>query len=106
MDILEVAKEARRIFRLEGTWTQRVMARDSLGLSCAPTSSGAQCWCTAGAFINAANCDARLEDEALRQVSDFCLARLGMELLDWNDAEGRTQEEVLKFMDEFISTLT
>lgn len=106
MTTREVLVEARRILTPDGAWTQGVLARDATGAEVGYDDDTATCWCVDGAVTLAADeGDGRNDPswsaawEALKEVApgDWNVA-----LIDWNDAPGRTQAEVLALLDRAI----
>lgn len=99
MNTVDILKGAKALIETKG-WTQHTSARNASGGVVPPTSKTATCFCGLGA-INAAGADdfahVVLAAEALeRQIND-----------DWfpnfNDAHGRTAEEVIAVFDKAIA---
>lgn len=75
-------------------WTQGVAARDANGLECPPTAKRAANFCLVGACIAGDVFSGDLR-KALR-ISSISLA-------EWNDADGRTQADVLARIDTALA---
>jgi hypothetical protein len=77
-------------------WTQAAYARDEFDLAVIYADDAATCFCASGAIFRACY-DLRLPDPQLRVMAVQCVEdRLqGRHLPAWNDAEGRTQGEVV-----------
>lgn len=80
-------------------WTQGCAARDANGNAVGSLSPDAVKWCLAGARSRAWEDNARREGPV--NLSEYLLPGSGG-YVNWNDAPGRTQEEVLAFLDEAI----
>lgn len=84
-------------------WTQGEWARDATGARVHPESTGACRFCMEGALKRAASklepdCRARrgnLVHGATLAIERTLADELEGEIADWNDEEGRTQEEVV-----------
>lgn len=88
---------------IEQGWTQYVVARDKNGLHVDAHSDNAVCWCIYGAvhkvYIN--NGEKKPDNERPAISYYEACSRLkqalgSTELSVWNDASGRTKEEVLE----------
>ena len=88
-----VLRAARARLTPEGAWTQSEFARNADGRAVPVDSSEAVCWCLRGAFM------ADNHTTPLR-VIDAMPRRW---VVEWNDAPGRTQAEVLAFLDARIA---
>lgn len=92
--------EARKL--LEKGWTQRAYARNANGVAVDEGSPNACSFCVTGALNRAYAC---LETHLL--VGRFVKVRTGGDWLHlWNDAPGRTQEEVLTMIDEILKAVS
>lgn len=96
MSDLEILKAARA--KIEKGWSQGAMARDASHNSVPETSPAAAKWCAVGAIHSIA----LTEDCKCMLVENLC--GLGS-LSSFNDAEGRTQAEVLVVFDHAIAVL-
>lgn len=91
--------------KIDSGWTQGCSARSHGGFPVVPYSDDARCWCLTGSMT---------ADRVL--CTDFAargqVVNIIMKLLEdrnekpdialWNDAEGRTKEQVLELLDEAI----
>ena len=96
--LFEDLKAAREL--IAKGWTQSMSARDVSGEPVRPTSPRAVCFCTLGALNRAT------DDELARSDNCMRLLRIAIGCLfihEWNDAHGRTQEEVLAAFDKAIA---
>lgn len=96
--ILESAIES-----IKTGWTQEKMARNSDGHEVDPTDDSACRWCLIGALLKSTqNADGSVSMDLgseYRDVTDTLKALIGEDRLSlWNDAEGRTQEDVLALL--------
>lgn len=89
---LDILTEARG-YVAQG-WTQGATARMSDGTPISPRKDAAVCWCIVGAALRAG--DPVEAWSALAAHLNGCLVTV------WNDAPGRTQEEVLTLFDKAI----
>jgi hypothetical protein len=100
VDILKAAKEK---IATPDKWTQGAYAKDANGYAVVETSNKAACFCSLGAIYAAnprkegtPNWDAQLAARDLASV-------VGKQsIVNWNDEEGRTHEEVLAAFDKAI----
>ncbi len=103
---LEVLRGA-RVLIAQG-WTQRSFARDSTGSTVEPSDPAACVWCLLGALGFAGLPQGRAGYGSGAFVTSAIAMRdpekrLPGSLASWNDAEGRTQAEVLAVLDEAIA---
>jgi hypothetical protein len=96
MSIAQVLTEARKL--IAQGWTQGEYKR---------VINGVECWCISGAIHQATSYDepSGLEFAALflsLRADDFYLSS-STNLIEWNDAPDRTQEEVLALIDRAIA---
>jgi hypothetical protein len=97
----EVLQKAREILTPPGAWTQGQFARNADGVGCSEYRDEAVCFCAVGALHRAAwrvNSAPEWYYDALRAL----IAVVGHSIGSWNDAEGRTQAEVLAAFDKAI----
>lgn len=87
--IADILNAAADLIEPEGAWTQDAAARSAKGWVIVPNTKGAVCWCVWGAIQRAGN-ERRVADEAFLFFATTTPAPI-----DWNDAEGRTQAEVV-----------
>ena len=107
----EILTRAREILTPEGAWIQNYPAMDSRGNSRDPEDRRASSWCLVGALERAAYDSSDSDPEctmlecAMLECATFALqAALGRDALAaWNDAPGRTREEVLHLLDRAIA---
>jgi hypothetical protein len=99
---LKILRHARALLETEGAWIQHAMARNPDGVESAWNDDTACQFDLSGAFHRAARYhtlplkDVRLARDLILEVAD-CES-----IVRWNDAEGRTQAEVLAALDEAI----
>lgn len=83
-------------------WCQRFYAVDRDGLMVSATDTEACRWCSLGALRVAYGVN-KEENPAYYKVLDILQVRtqrMGISLTAWNDATGRTQEEVIALFEE------
>jgi hypothetical protein len=92
-------------------WTQRAMARDSLGDHVLPTSVKAECFCLIGAVersISEDGFDDQTVEAVGREVYDAISNYLTLTkqkpalAMSWNDVPERTPQEVIKLIDNVL----
>ncbi len=86
---------------LKKGWTQEWFARDADGVNCDENSKQATCWCITGALCRVDGGGVvfqRITEELERSAKV-------PNIVMWNDAPGRTQDEVLKLFDRTIRRL-
>jgi hypothetical protein len=95
--------------RLEAGWCQGADARDGSGAAVDPWSEKARSWSLLGALVAVTDPLAPLGNarlgalrRALAAVAEFVVEP---SLADWNDAEARTQANVIGMLDEAIGYL-
>jgi hypothetical protein len=94
MSAVNELRAVRAIVADPAHWTQGAYAKDSIGLQVTPQSNQAVCFCLAGALHKAkANYMAGRFVENLTGIGD---------IIDWNDAPGRTHDQVLDLLDRAI----
>ncbi len=77
-------------------WTQGALARDCDGNEVEAMGQIATCYCLSGALWVVAADDESKFHELLNKFCDANgLARGSRHMIEWNDAEGRTYEEVI-----------
>ena len=91
------------VARIERGWCQGAIARTAGGAECGAWSPKAASWCLMGAVDAAAmevtGCEGDV-DQVFRRLQDGGGVDEG--LAAWNDAEGRTADEVLKRLKEVL----
>ena len=94
---------------LKKGWTQNAFARDKSGDKVPSRSGLGVCWCITGAVRRAV--DAGMDVSAIHRMIYQSIKNTGFEssyscqeniITEFNDAEGRTQEEVLAVIDDTI----
>jgi hypothetical protein len=92
-------------------WCQSGDARDAGGRTVAPGSADACCWSLLGAIVASSGGPERLRSDR-RTLADVAKASLAIglatgeeSLRDWNDAPGRTAEEVVTAFDDALALL-
>ena len=80
-------------------WTQGEYARNAAGLPVVPASPRAVCWCAGGAIAVCAGSWSHRAD-----VADVLVEDVGS-VVAWNDATGRTAEEVATQMERTAARL-
>jgi len=88
----EILRKAADLIEPEGKWTQGYYARNSSGDIRVATDSEAVCWCAIGAIRKVSHTTASREAIVVAQMLGF---KGSDELVNWNDAKGRTQAEVV-----------
>ena len=91
-------------------WCQTDDARDARGRQVPPASPAACCWSLLGAIVASSGGPERLSDR--RTLADVAKASLAVglatgeeSLRDWNDAPGRTSDEVVAAFDDALALL-
>jgi len=92
---------AREVIAKKG-WTQGYRARDVLGLEAIPDHSNAVCFCVLGAIDHVQGGTVHYWYDEARALSAHLSVDDPAGLMWWNDAEGRTKEEVLQLYDKAI----
>lgn len=100
MDIKQGLKEVRAL--LARGWCQGTSARNIRGFSVSEQASTAVAWCVAGACYRI--CDNWMANWIVPAIGAVVRERGFGSFSAWNDAEGRTQAEVLALLDEVIDT--
>jgi len=96
---IEILEEARRLIALG--WTQNEMARNAEGEAVLFTSDEASCFCIYGAICRATfQRDGGIDGAC--EVYNSTLGGAVSSPIFWNDRLGRTQEEVVKYLDKLI----
>ncbi len=88
---------------IEKGWTQGASARDSYGIGVYSGDPDAICWCAIGALAAVYGDSQDEYDQAFRRVVGVLTDRLGCVypvIMQWNDAPGRTQAEVVALLKE------
>jgi hypothetical protein len=82
---------------LQAGWTQNAPARNSEGRQVTFRDPSAVCYCLAGALFLASDCFP--DSEYLTDLRERMLAKAGHHsLASWNDAAGRTVEQVIELV--------
>ena len=93
----QILIEARRV--IESGWCTRASARTDKGIPCEWDEAKACSWCSTGAVLHVASMFVPARVYALR----FLREAIGQySIVGWNDAPGRTKEEVLAGFDRAI----
>ena len=104
----ELLKSARALLAHEGVWCQGASALDEGGLACSPESRWAVSWCLIGAVETIAAQNA-VKGSITVSALDIILRTIdGPDhegIVSWNDATGRTQDQVLTLLDSAITGL-
>jgi len=91
----------RQVYELvKNGWTQYAAALGWFGLPVDPLSEDAQSWCLVGAMGRA--CGGKPMDEIWKLFSQY-LGNHGV--ATWNDTPGRTQTEVLTFLELLLTCI-
>ena len=102
----ELLKSARELLAHEGVWCQGASALDASGFACSPESRWAVSWCLIGAVETAAAQNA-VKGSITVSALDIILRTIdGPDhegIVSWNDATGRTQDQVLTLLDSAIT---
>jgi hypothetical protein len=105
MKVSEILEQARAKLAAPGGWGQGVFARNKEGIEVGTSAQDAVCFCGSGAVKNACRnlsttYEYTIAREYLRQIISvkygFC------DIITFNDAAGRTVEEVLEVFDDAI----
>lgn len=80
-------------------WTQGVFARDEKGIPCFPNDSKAECWCILG-FIHKSK---PKTPDFWPQLCNLCGIENTGHLSKWNDAPGRTVDDVIALCEKVAS---
>lgn len=108
MDVTEVLSNARKLIAQPRGWVQGAAARDKAGADVTFTDPSACSFCAVGAIAFACweaglpDCSG-IEGQALERVRR---AAGVTGVVEWNDAEGRTVEEVVAAFDKAIASLS
>ena len=95
----DILKAARELLTPKGAWTQWDYARDKNGMSVPSSQDEAKCFCLLGAILRVSRESGCLV--GLTKV-EAKLSKVVGNYIDWNDAPGRTQQEVLDLLDKVI----
>ena len=102
MELLKIYRKAREL--VEKGWHQGQFAADRQGRECSAFDDEAACFCAWGALRRSrANLGIRLPFGPLLEPLQGVIG--DVEPTAWNDAPGRTKEEVLEAFDRAISRL-
>lgn len=93
-EVIQVLDEAKRIL-VEKGWTQGYFAKNAAGENVRLDSEEAESFCVLGAAFRAAGC----RNESFIRAALIAAAPAG-EPAEYNDAPGRTKEEVLALIDK------
>ena len=98
-DVALILDEARYLIESEG-WCQGAMAKDRLGFPTEPRADNVAARCAVGALDAAVDWSAESEAhyELARSYVDQTIR--GKYIVTWNDAAGRTKEEVVAMFTE------
>lgn len=106
-ETLPVLEKARELIARPGGWTQGAGARNAYGVMVNTGADEAVCFCAWGALRHIAGDSIRNTNTG--QVRCEAYRLLGhpdpSELAEWNDAPGRTQEEVVAAFARAIATV-
>lgn len=94
-----IERAAGRIAR-PGAWTQGAMARDKEGRPVSPASSFAVCWCAVGAVMAELGVGVSNNSKAIHAAEKLRLKSITGEdfVARWNEADGRTQKQVVNLL--------
>ena len=101
---IQVLIEAKQLLVTMG-WTQGVFARDGRGLKVSPYGQEAACFCSLGALDSAAH-KFGLQDHQWVGGRFVLSDLMGGSISAYNDAAGRTQEEVIAAFDAAIAKVS
>ena len=104
---LQALVDARALLADPKHWTQCAIARDSRGDWREPHSSGAVCWCIDGAIQRCTDRGAMaVQDLAILAVAEAIGRRDNIwTVVDWNDDDTRSHDEVLDALDRAIARM-
>lgn len=99
--------------RIASGWCQRYWAVDRNGLACSANDADATAWCLSGAFHAGLILPFQpLSDsptwwEAIDRITATIREEVGADIgmIAYNDAPGRTQEDILRLLDRAIVAL-
>ena len=96
MKASEVLEAVAELLSPEGRWTQRVFARNCVGLPINPESPSATCWCLQGAIQRIAGENGSIG--TLTTIAYAVSAQIPTKeasISVWNDRHDRTQQQVV-----------
>ena len=102
----EVLEKARELLAHEGVWCQGASALDASGLVCSHESRWAVSWCLIGAVetVSARNAVKGSTTVSALDIIHWTIDGPDhMGIVSWNDAVGRTQDQVLDLLDRAIA---
>ena len=99
----EALRKARELLTPEGAWTKEGWARNKQHWFVAPESPNAVCWCARGALRKVSGGYTREELDAEIVLQDTLGLTHTGSIADWNDAEERTQDDVLEAFTKAIA---
>lgn len=104
MDDVKILEGAKWLL-LEKGWTQGAYARNTKGIVCFVTDPGAACFCLVGALSVASRGSAYGQLERVNRALRRTLGQMNTGSTfasDYNDARGRTREDVVALIDKTI----
>ena len=90
----EIFRRAAELISGPGCWTQESFARAADGTEVHPIASSARSWCALGAVEKAAG-----DDHELCRACIEAMMQKNNKTITWNDSPGRTQAEVVAFLE-------
>jgi hypothetical protein len=100
-DAVDLLVEAR--MWVDKGWCQNWYAETEVGVRCTPLDSLASSWCMLGALARASESELRDRTGFYFDAEELLVDAVGEWPPDWQDAPGRTKEEVLAAFDRAIS---
>jgi hypothetical protein len=100
---LEILDRCILLYSKPGRWTKNCCARDRNGRSVNPFSPEARSFCIEGAIRRAAGIDDRTAYQRFVPILAGHVAP-HKNPFDWNDASGRSQQDVVRFFEDLADT--
>ena len=88
--VSDVLDRAAGTLAADGAWTQGAWARDERGYAVSHDAHGAKCWCLDGALMLAKG-----QADTFDEIIAIEALLPDVDAIHWNDADGRTQVEVV-----------
>ena len=95
----EVFRRAAELISGPGCWTQGSYARSETGTPVTAWSPHARSWCIFGAIQRVTEWDFRMYDRCRDVMTKKVIENGGPSVSVWNDSPGRTQAEVVAFLE-------
>jgi hypothetical protein len=104
--LVNVLKKTKELLTPAGRWTQFGYAKDATGRTVSLQAASAVCFCLVGALQKSGSTplEPRLDAQLFFELNKT-IGKDSLSIPSWNDARGRTQEEVLQLLENTISRL-